>query len=262
MVHQTADGGVHVAGGHGAHQVKAHVDHGHVAVIRPHILHDAADQGLGQLRTGIADGLAHQILSGGDPFFLQGQHDIKRPLHHRADGLHRHVLLCAGLNHVLLIVQADVRLTGGHQRDGVVGVGREADVHLQALFLVIALLNGDVQEGVQGIGVPVQHHVQFLQSGGLIITGRGAAAAQQHGTYQKQANKTFHIIPITFLKILPASVPLFSPPAPPAPPPAWPPRTTARWGQTRPRRPVGSSCGGRSSPGRSERPAIRRWRRR
>jgi len=93
VVDKAADGGVHISGGHGAHQVKAHVDHGHVTVIRAHILHNAADQRLGQLCAGVADGLPHQIPSGSNFLFLQGQHDVQRPLHNGADGFDRHVLV-------------------------------------------------------------------------------------------------------------------------------------------------------------------------
>ena len=205
MVHQAADGGVHVAGGHAAHQVKAHVDQGHVAVIRAHIVHDAADQCLGQLRAGVADGLTHQILGAGDVLILQGQHDVQGRLHHSADGLHGNILLGAGLNDILLIVQADVRLSRRHKGNGIVGVGGESDVDLQTLIGIVALLHGHIHKGVEGVGVPVQHHVQLLQvAGGVVIvvvlSAAAADAAQQQHAGQQHGYDTFHShIPLLIL---------------------------------------------------------------
>ena len=187
MVYQAADGGIHIAGGHGAHQVKAHVNHHHVAVIRADVLHNAADQRLGQLGAGIADTLAHQILGAGYALIAQGQHNIQRGLHHRADGLHRHGLVGAHLDHILLVVQPDVSTAGSHQGNSVIIVGGEADIDLQALLCVVALLNGHIHEGMQGVGIPVQHHVYFPQ--GLLGM---AGAGQQQAQGQQYCKKAFH----------------------------------------------------------------------
>ena len=125
-----------------------------------------------------------------------------RGLHHRADGLHRHILVGPGDDHVLLVVQADLRLAGGHQGDGVVGVGGELDVDLQALLLVVALLDGVVEEGVEGVGVPVQHHVQLPQlpvraaglAGGWALRSRsGGAAGEQEQGAQGKSQLLFHL---------------------------------------------------------------------
>ena len=58
MVDQAADGCVYIAGGHRAHQIKADIYQFYAVRVCAGVLHDAADQGLRKLRTGITDRLA------------------------------------------------------------------------------------------------------------------------------------------------------------------------------------------------------------
>ncbi|MPM87210.1 hypothetical protein SDC9_134304 [bioreactor metagenome] len=128
MIDIAANGGVHVSGGHRAHEVKADVDHFYVAVIGPDVLHHAADQRFTQFCSGIADGLADQILWGVDVFAFEIHDDIQRRLHHRANGTHGHLLVGARHDDILLVVKPHLRLARRDQRHGVVGVGGEADI--------------------------------------------------------------------------------------------------------------------------------------
>lgn len=115
----------------------------------------------------------------------------------------------------------------------------EADVDLQTLIGIVALLHGHIHKGVEGVGVPVQHHVQLLQVAGgvvvVVVLGAAAAdAAQQQHAGQQHGYDTFHLyIPLLcfVFRIRPASGRPSSPAAPPAPPPPWPRRTAARWGE-------------------------------
>ena len=203
MVHKAADGCVHVAGGHGAHQVKAHVHHVHSAVISAVSLHHGLDQSLAQCGAGITNGLVFQICGSGDVLILQRENDVQRRLHNGADGLHAHILVSHSLNDVVLVVHTDFSLACCHQRQCIVGVGGELHLYIQTLLSIVAFFNGSINEGVDCIGVPVQHHVDFPQviGFGVGIGVRGfrfliAAAGKQshhHGSGQRQSAYFFEL---------------------------------------------------------------------
>ena len=184
VVDHAADGGVHIAGGHGTHEVKAHVLHGDARRIRADVLHDGGDHRFGQRRAAVADRLADEIFRGIDVLLAERDDGVERGLQQRADGLDLHILIRARLNEIVLIVQADFRLAGGHEGHGVVRVGRELEVDLQALLGEVAALDGDVQERVQRVGIPVEHDVDLAQVVGLgriFAVVLSAAAAGEHG---------------------------------------------------------------------------------
>ena len=202
MVDQAANGRVHIARHHRAHQVKAHVNHLHARRIDAAVLHDAAHKRLGQLRTRVANGLTHQIGRLRDVLLLKRKDNVQRPLHNCADRLDRHVLLDARLDDVLLVIQADVRLPCRDHAHRIIDACRRLDVNGQALFRKVPGLLRLIQESMQCVRVPIQHDGQFAQFSvslcGVVIVCIGilpgsAAGKQQCARRKCSENSLFHL---------------------------------------------------------------------
>ena len=203
MVDQAADGCVYIAGGHRAHQIKADIYQFYAVRVYAGVLHDAVDQGLRKLRTGITDRLALQILRRGDIFILERKNDIQRALHNRTDRLDRHVLLSARLDDILLIVQANISLACCDHTHRIVNTGRRLNINIQTLLSKVSLLLCFIQKCVQSIRIPVEHNRQMVQIilraavsacfGIAVCSALCAAAGQQHcACCQKCKNSLFH----------------------------------------------------------------------
>ena len=248
MVDEAAEGGVHISGGHGAHQVKAHVDQLHVIQRGAHSLQHLAHRHLAEAGAGVADGLADQVLRGLDVFLRQGTDDADGLLDHSSQHLHRHVLIGLGDDGVLLIVEADIRPARRRHGQGIAGVRGEQDIHLQALLRKVALLLRLVEESMDGVGIPVQHHVDGLQLSVVLPVRRvpasaGGAAGEQQKRRQQQRKFLFHHQSSFLYKLdpgdscgarpagfrtLPSSGRTAFPAGSQWPPPGWPPRTAAQ----------------------------------
>jgi hypothetical protein len=73
------------------------------------------------------------------------------------------------------------------------------NIHLQALVGEVSLFNGVIEKGVQGVGVPVQHHVDLPQAvpggsggGGCGGTGGASTAGEQQQAGQGEGGNSFH----------------------------------------------------------------------
>ena len=145
VVDQAADGGVDLAGGHGAHELKSDVDQIHVFGVLPVGLEHGVDQGLAEGCSGVADFFARHILGLLDILVRQGQDDIEGGLDDGADGFDVDALVGDGLDGVVLIIEADVRLACGYERDGVILVGGETEDLIQEGMMGLYRAIGDYQ---------------------------------------------------------------------------------------------------------------------
>ena len=148
----------------------------------PGVFHHGLCQRFRQGRTAVADRSAGEVRSRSDVFFFERQHDAQLFLTDRTDGLDRDILVGACFDDVHGVVDAELCLTGSDQRQGIVSVGRELELHVQTFLGVISLFDGVVQEAVDGVGVPVEHDIDRFETisrlrVGLRVRRGGCAAA-------------------------------------------------------------------------------------